>query len=185
MPQEPIHTQRLVLRSFGSDDAPRLSALAGSRAIADTMISIPHPFTLAMAEEAIARYQRECAAGTDVHFAVGESSNARNFIGYVAIRHIDRDHLEGELSFWIDPPHAGRGFASEAARAVLGYGFDVLGLNRICAYHMVKNGASRRVLEHLGMSQEGYLRERVRKGNVFEDVLLWATVRSTRVEVES
>jgi hypothetical protein len=40
-------------------------------------------------------------------------------------------------------------------------------------------------LERLGMSQEGHLRERVRKGKVFEDVLLWATVCSTRVDVGS
>jgi RimJ/RimL family protein N-acetyltransferase len=174
-----IQTKRLTLRAFAPEDTARLAALAGSRQISDTMISVPHPFTTAMAADAIHRYRTEHAAGTDVHFAVEESCTSE-IVGYVAIRHIDREHLEGELSFWIDADSSGRGFATEAARAAVDYAFDVLGLNRICAYHMVRNDASRRVLERVGMQREGYLRQRVRKGGVFEDVLLWAVVRSAR-----
>jgi len=177
MLQQSIHTKRLVLRPFVPDDAARLAAIAGLRAISDTMISVPHPYTRAIAADAIRRYERERSRGKGLHFAVSEASNARELIGYIALRNIDHEHLEGELSFWIDPQQSGRGFATEAAQTVVDYGFGVLGLNRICGYHMVKNGASKRVLERLGMVQEGYLRERVRKRGVFEDVLLWAKVR--------
>jgi RimJ/RimL family protein N-acetyltransferase len=177
--QKAIRTKRLILRPFAPEDAERLAELAGSRQISDTMISVPHPFTIAMAADAIRRYRSEYLGGTDVHFAVGESVTSE-IIGYAAIRHIDREHLEGELSFWIDPNSSGRGFATEAASAAVNYAFDVLGLNRICAYHIVKNDASGRVLERVGMQQEKYLRQRVRKRGVFEDVLVWAVVRSAR-----
>jgi hypothetical protein len=50
----------------------------------------------------------------------------------------------------------------------------------LSAYHMVRNVASKRVLERLGMSQEGCLRSRVRKWGVFEDVLVWASVCTKR-----
>src|SRR5262249_2743839 len=87
-------------------------------------------------------------------------------------------HEVAELSFWITESAAGHGYITEAARAALDYGFRELGLNRVCAYHMVRNAASGRVLARIGMSQEGRLRQRVRKWGVYEDVLLWAVLRS-------
>jgi len=59
----------------------------------------------------------------------------------------------------------------------MGYGFEVLGLNRLYAYHMTRNPASRRVLEKNGFRKEGVLRQRVRKWGKFEDVALWAFLR--------
>src|SRR5262249_17100161 len=141
------------------------------------MISVPHPFTTLIARETIQRYATDFVNGTDVHFAVAEASCPDDLVGYVGTHHIDRAHLEGELSFWMGPSVTGRGFATEAAMAALHFGFDALGLNRICAYHMVKNEASKRVLMRLGMQQEGYLRQRVLKHGQFEDVLVWAILR--------
>ena len=57
-------------------------------------------------------------------------------------------------------------------------GFHSLGLNRIYAHHMHRNPSSGAVLRKLGMRREGLLRERVRKWGVFEDVVLYATLRS-------
>lgn len=65
---------------------------------------------------------------------------------------------------------------SEVVQAVLRYGFEDLGLNRLYAYHMTRNPASGRVLEKNGFQQEGVLRQRVRKWGVFEDVALWAVL---------
>jgi len=66
---------------------------------------------------------------------------------------------------------------SEALQAAVRYGFEGLGLNRLYAYHMVRNPASGRVLEKNGFVQEGLLRQRVRKWGRFEDVALWAILR--------
>jgi [ribosomal protein S5]-alanine N-acetyltransferase len=60
---------------------------------------------------------------------------------------------------------------------MLHYGFNVEGLNRICAYHMVRNHASGNVLARLGMRQEGRLRQMIKKWDVFEDVLVWSILR--------
>jgi [ribosomal protein S5]-alanine N-acetyltransferase len=57
------------------------------------------------------------------------------------------------------------------------YGFEHLNLNRIHAHHMVRNRASGRVLQKVGMKQEGVLRQRVRKWGVFEDVVALAILR--------
>ena len=56
------------------------------------------------------------------------------------------------------------------------HGFEQLQLNRILAFHMVRNPASGRVLEKIGMKQEGLLRQCVRKWNRFEDMVLMAVL---------
>ena len=66
---------------------------------------------------------------------------------------------------------------SEVVPVVVRYGFEGLGLNRLYAYHMLRNPASGRVLEKNGFKQEGLLRQRVRKWGQFEDVALWAILR--------
>jgi RimJ/RimL family protein N-acetyltransferase len=61
----------------------------------------------------------------------------------------------------------GKGYATEAARAAVQFGFEHLGLNRIWSYHMVRNPASGRVLAtKVGMKREGLLRQHVRKNEV-------------------
>jgi RimJ/RimL family protein N-acetyltransferase len=63
---------------------------------------------------------------------------------------------------------------SEALKPMLRFAFEDLGLNRLYAYHMVRNPASGKVLQKNGFVQEGLLRQRVRKWGVFEDVALLA-----------
>lgn len=179
-PHPTIRTTRLVLRRFDGDDFSALAALAVSRRIADAMISVPHPYSVEDAKQNVARYQLEWANGSAVSLAIALPDDAHGLIGYIAVKHIDREHNEGELSFWIADTAAGRGYVTEAAHAVFEYAFDELGLNRICAYHVVRNPGSGRVLQKIGMVQEGRLRQRVNKRGVYEDVLLWAALRQDR-----
>jgi RimJ/RimL family protein N-acetyltransferase len=82
-----------------------------------------------------------------------------------------------ELGYWIDPAFWSRGYASEAAQAVVEFGFRQLGLNRIMAEHMVHNPASGRVLEKVGFRPEGLLRQHARKWGRFYDVAVLGLVR--------
>lgn len=68
----------------------------------------------------------------------------------------------------------GRGIATEAARLVVGFGFDVLGLHRIAAMCAPENVASARVLEKVGMTREGHLRERHLVKSAWRDAYLYA-----------
>ena len=171
--QTTLVTERLLLRPFTLDDVPSLQRLAGAREIADTTISIPHPYESDYAHKWIAGHESAFAQGTAVHFAI-ETKDVRQLIGAIELRDIDTEHLQAELSYWIGVEWWGKGFANEAARCLLRYGFEQLHLNRICAYHMVRNAASGRVLRKIGMRQEGLMRQRVRKWGIFEDVALLA-----------
>lgn len=172
-----FETARLRLRPFLSDDAERLSNLAGARQVADTMISLPHPLSVARARSSIAAQAADFQAERSVHFAI-EERDVPGLVGAVELRDIDREHSQAELSFWIAVPQWGHGYAAEAAHAAVHYGLVELELNRIYAHHMVRNPASGEVLRKIGMKLEGVLRERVCKWGVYEDVAIHAILRS-------
>ena len=151
--------------------------VAGERSVADTTVSVPHPLTESAARAWIHRAVAESANDRGAHFAVLLGPGEGAFAGYAGIRAIDREHDAAELSFWLAARYGGQGYATEAARAVVTFGFSDLRLNRICAYHMARNPASGRVLAKLGFQQEGCLRQKARKWGIYEDVLVWARLR--------
>ncbi len=179
--QPNLETGRLVLRPLTLQDAPPLALLAGRREIADTTISIPHPYSEQQARQWIGETADLFAKGKAVVFGM-ELKGEGSLVGAVGLRDIDVEHSLAEMGFWVAVERWGHGYATEAARAVLAFGFEQLKLNRIYAHHMVRNPASGRVLARIGMKQEGLLRERVRKWGVFEDVVLMAALRGEWVE---
>jgi [ribosomal protein S5]-alanine N-acetyltransferase len=171
--QPALTTERLILRPLTLEDVPVVQQLAGRREIADTTISIPHPYSEEQARDWISSHADACAQGKGVAFGV-ELTHSNQLIGAVGLREIDKEHSQAEIGFWIGTDWWGKGYATEAAKRVIRYGFEELGLNRVYAHHMVRNPASGRVLEKSGMQREGLLRERVRKWGKFEDVVILA-----------
>ncbi len=170
-----LRTARLILGPFEPNDAVEVQRLAGAREIADTTVSIPHPYELDHAVAWIEQQRKESVRGRSVTFAIRLSD--RTLVGSVGLRDIDPEHCQAELGFWIGREWWGKGYAREAAAAVVRFGFEILGLNRIYAHHMVRNPAAGRVLESTGMQREGLLRQRVRKWGRYEDVVLYAVLR--------
>jgi [ribosomal protein S5]-alanine N-acetyltransferase len=171
-----LQTARLLLRPLKLDDAPILSSLAGRREIADTTISIPHPYSEEQAREWITRHLGPTDTTKEIVFAITFKA-AESLIGTVGLREIDREHSQAEMGLWIAVEAWGKGYATEASAAALRFGFEELQLHRIYAHHMVRNPASGHVLRKIGMAQEGLLRQCVRKWGVFEDVILLAILR--------
>ncbi len=170
-----LQTERLILRPFALADAPAVQRLAGDRAIADTTLNIPHPYENSMAEEWIGTHQAKFDADELANFAVvlratGELIGA---IGLVINRRFDR----AELGYWIGQLYWKQGYCTEAARAVLAYGFTALNLNRIHATHLSRNPASGRVMENIGMTREGLFRQHAKKWGTYEDLVEYAILR--------
>ena len=82
------------------------------------------------------------------------------------------------MGYWVGAPYWGRGYCTEAARAILRYGFEELGLHRIHAQHFARNPASGRVMQKIGMVYEGRQHEHVRKWDRFEDSDLYGILAS-------
>lgn len=161
-----LYTRRLVLRPFADSDAAELAALAGAREIAATTLRIPHPYTLTDAQQFIAGTRTSAERGTTAVFAVTLQSG--ELCGACGLE-IDASHEHAEIGYWIGVPFWGQGFATEAARAVLDYGFAHLNLHRVFAFHLHSNAASGRVLQKIGMRYEGRLRDHIFKWGKFYD----------------
>jgi RimJ/RimL family protein N-acetyltransferase len=87
------------------------------------------------------------------------------------------EHASADLSFLLKVRFWGQGYATEAAGAVLWFGFKRLKLNRIGAEFLPTNTASSRVLGKLGMTQEGVMPEAARRGDTFQDLVLVSLLR--------
>ena len=131
------------------------------------MLNIPHPYEEGMAEQWIATHRERYEKGEQVNFAIILRAD-QALIGAIGLQ-LARQHASAELGYWIGKPFWNRGYCTEAAQAVVRYGFDVLGLNRLHAAYFKRNPASGRVMQKLGMRSEGCLREHVKKWEVFED----------------
>lgn len=98
-------------------------------------------------------------------------------IGNAGLRRPAAWSHDAEIGYELAPDHWGRGYATEAGQAILRFGFVDLGLHRIAAWTLADNIASVRVLEKLGLSLEGRLRDReVFKGRYW-DVLMYAILK--------
>jgi ribosomal-protein-alanine N-acetyltransferase len=172
-----IKTERLILRGFRLPDATRISRLAGEFEIADTTLRIPHPYEKKIAEQWISEHRRKYEEGESIHLAIILNEN-RKLIGSISLMHINRKHLHAEMGYWIGKEYWNHGYATEAGLAVIRYGFENLGLNRIHAHCFSRNQASARVLKKMGMSHEGTLQEHIRKWDKFEDIEMFAILRS-------
>jgi RimJ/RimL family protein N-acetyltransferase len=97
-------------------------------------------------------------------------------IGGVGLR-IEQQHGHAELGYWLGVPYWGQGYATEAAREMLRYGFEELRLHRIFATHFKHNAASGGILKKVGMMYEGCQREHLLKWGEFVDSELYGILR--------
>jgi [ribosomal protein S5]-alanine N-acetyltransferase len=162
-----LQTRRLVLREFAREDAPEVRRLAGAREIARMTLLIPYPYEEGVAEEWIASLRPTYEAGEHVTFAVVLQEGG-GLVGSIGLNLNAQDN-NGELGYWIGVPYWGRGYCTEAAREIVRYGFEVLGLHRIHANHFGSNPASGRVMQKVGMVCEGTRREHHKKWGEYED----------------
>jgi len=166
-PQE-LRTARLLLRSFGPEDIPALARLAGAREIAAQTANVPHPYSEEDARNFLANAAEEFRVGRAAVFAISAPPE-RELRGAMGL-HMQGEHQRAELGYWIGVPDWGKGYATEAAAAVVAFGFGTLGLNRIYAHVHAGNAASQRVLEKIGMRHEGSSRGHVLKWDRFIDI---------------
>ena len=91
-----LETERLILRPFRPEDAAEVQQLAGDRAVADTVLNIPHPYEDGMAEEWISRHQEMFDEDKGVTFAVTGKEDGR-LMGAISLMGITRRFSPGRI----------------------------------------------------------------------------------------
>jgi RimJ/RimL family protein N-acetyltransferase len=143
-----LETQRLVLRAPQLEDAKAIAALANDRRVAENTARIPHPYRMPDAESWIAGSAAELDAETYlITLANGSVIGGCGF-----------DVREGpapEIGYWLGARHWGKGYATEAVRALIDHAFTNLDHTALQSCVRVTNPASRRVLEKCGFQWTG------------------------------
>ncbi|EJL24125.1 GNAT family N-acetyltransferase [Novosphingobium sp. AP12] len=155
-----IRSERLFLRPGWSEDWEELLTLIADEAIVHNLANVPWPYTAEDAHTFIAMAQDRLLPRFLI--TVPGAGGAR-LIGGCGLSLLDG---EVNLGYWIAPGEWGRGFGTEAARAVLGLA-HALGHRRVVASHYIDNAASGRVLEKVGFRRTGRVVERFSKGRGF------------------
>jgi len=167
----PLQTERLILRPYTETDIAELLPLVGTREVAATTLRIAHPYTEQDAKSFLA-----LAKDADkIWLAITLRTNCRQ-VGGIGMR-VDQEHKHAELGYWLGKPYWGKGYATEASREMIRYGFEDLGLHRIFATHFKHNPASGRVLKKVGMRYEGCQREHLVKWGEFVDSEMYGLLR--------
>jgi RimJ/RimL family protein N-acetyltransferase len=153
-----LTTDRLILREFQYDDWPAVLAYQ------------THPLYLryydwtertpAGAQEFVGWFLAQQQAQPRIKFQLAVTlQSSGELIGNCGIRTKFEGAFEGDIGYELSPDHWGQGYATEAARAMVAFGFTELKLHRVWSWCVADNTGSARVLQKLGMRLEGHLRE--------------------------
>lgn len=143
-----LETPRCVLRCVGEDDIEHVWTATRHPGFNDGMPWNP-PASKAQIYGAIGRHLNMWARGEEYVWTIRSRAD-NSFIGRISIRP-ERGNGVWSIGFWIHPTHWRQGFATEASRVLIEFGFTRLGATKIVAAHALWNIASRRVMEKLGL----------------------------------
>jgi [ribosomal protein S5]-alanine N-acetyltransferase len=184
-----LTTERLVLREFKYDDWPDI--LAYQR---EPLYLRYYDWTDRTPEavQAFVRMfleQQQERPRIKFQLAVVLKSS-QQLIGTCGVRMKSADAHEGDIGYELSPHHWGNGYATEAARAIVEFGFTGLKLHRISSWCLADNVASANVLQKVGMQPEGRLRENEYfKGRWWDTLLFgmldyeWKALQGQRISV--
>jgi [ribosomal protein S5]-alanine N-acetyltransferase len=150
-----IETERLALRPYHPEDAANLARLGGDFDIAKMTSMMPHPYPVLAAEGYIMLTEAGRARGRDFPFAV--VLPGQGLIGAVGVHAGANDNWE--FGYWIGKPFWGKGFATEAAKALVGWWDDAMNAPTLMARRFFDNPASGRVLEKAGFKPTGEMQD--------------------------
>ena len=170
-----LMTTRLRLRDFELGDYQAVHAFATDLAVVSYMEWGPNT------PEETQTFLREARASADVsprrrHAFAVVHSDAERLIGSIELQVVSFEHRRGEIGYVLAHEWWGLGYATEASRRLLAFGFDQLGLHKISATCDPENGASVAVLTKNGMHQEGVLRDHIYVRGQWRDRLLFSVI---------
>ncbi|HEX4298463.1 MAG TPA: GNAT family protein [Devosia sp.] len=175
-PIYPIETARLRLRPFNRADVDAVHAYRSLPEVAAYLFD--PPMTREDCAEAVRSRAGQIAFAGDgdkILLAVERQSDAR-LIGEVSLIWRSVTDQQAEIGYVLHPDGQRQGFATEAAAALVDFGFRMVGLHRIYARCDARNTASARVMERLGMSQEAHFREHTRVQGRWDEELIYAVL---------
>jgi [ribosomal protein S5]-alanine N-acetyltransferase len=172
-----LTTERLILRDFTPDDWPAVLAYQSKP------LYLRYYAWTERTPEAVRDFidifiaQQSDSPRTKYQFAVTLKASG-TLIGCAGVRKDSPDSHQASIGYELDPAHWGKGYATEATRTLMNYGFDVLKVHRIWAHCVADNLGSQHVLEKLGLRREAHLRDAEYYKGRYWDEYIYAILES-------
>jgi len=172
-----LKTERLTLRKIKEDDSADMFEYSRLPEVSEYLLWTPHKdedYTLRYLEQLQDQYRDGYFYDWAVVLPVRDDRSLygvrRKMIGTCGFTSINMENNAAEIGYVLNPAYWGYGFAPEAVRKVLEFGFEKLGLNRIEARYMTENERSLRVMLKCGMTFEGVKRELMYVRGSYRDI---------------
>ena len=172
-----LETERLILRRFTVHDAGAMYRnWASDPEVTTYMTWPPHP-SVDVTRQLLTLWVSDYEKPDSYQWAI-ELRSLGEPVGSISVVRQNGDIDEMELGWCVGSRWWGRGIMPEAARAVMKYLFESVGVNRLAARHAVDNPKSGRVMQKLGMTREGVLRQAGRSNQGIEDMVQYSILAS-------
>ena len=175
-PDWPLETGRLTLRPFVEEDFEAMHAMRSSPEV--VLYLYEEPFSPERTRDLLTRKMAVTAwahEGDWFSVAAVERSSGTT-VGDIAFHWVSERDRTAEIGFVLDPRHQGKGFATEAARAIVDWAFATAGMHRVVGRTEARNAASARVLEKLGMRLEAHFVENEWVKNEWQSELVYSVL---------
>ena len=175
-PFQNIETERLLLRRIDKNDVDEVLAL---RSNPETMKYIPRPLAKSIEEafEHIAMIEDKIMNNIGINWGISLKGNPK-IIGIIGHYKISPENHRAEIGYMSLPETNGKGYMSEAIKAVVAYGFQQMNLHSIEAIIDPENIASEKVLQKNGFVKEAHLRENELWEGKFRDTVIYSLLKS-------
>ena len=171
-----LETPRLILRALSREDIPAYYArLGSSEDVTRYMLFQPHrdiSESVASIEKAICRYE----TGKCYRWAI-TLKESNELIGILEPLRFDEEKDSCSFAYMLGKDFWGRGYATEALKAVFHFLFTEMGIQRVEADHMAANPASGAVMRKCGMVFQGIRENAYEKNGIKQDAILYAITR--------
>lgn len=170
-----IRTKRLILGEIDSYQLAEIAEQANNIKIAENTLNLPFPYRERDAQNWVEMQQEMFNETRGYVFAI-YLRDSKVFVGGCGL-HLDVSHNKAEIGYWIGEEFWQNGIATEAARALLDFGFNRLVLNKVYATCFKGNKASARVLKKLKFEKEGFLKQHFLKNGRYKDVYIFGLIK--------
>ena len=167
-----IETERLILSPLKESDIPLITEYLQEKIISDNTSHIPYPYSEPDARTWLKMSNDALTAKTGYTFAIREKEG--KIIGAIGLH--DRGDDKAELGYWIAVPFWNKGYATEAASAILNFGIKELKFHKIYATHFIHNPASGKIMEKIGMQKEAILKHHMKKEEQYLDIQMYSLI---------
>jgi len=169
-----ITTERLVLRLFQTSDAGTVAKLCNNYNIYKSTMYLPFPYSLDDALSWMEHHYDNFMEDFSYEFAVTDKETGELYgaIGLSNNKHFN----QGEIAYWIGEEYWGKGYATEAAQSIVQFAFEEKKLHKVFARYFSTNPASGKVMEKIGMKQEGILKDHIIKDGKYEDLVYYGII---------